>query len=215
MGSYSRFKANAKSSRTAAKAPVSKPVKTFVSRAINRNIETKEHYENSGAVASTFDRNGLVINLMSNNAQGTADNNRIGDIIKLMRLKLKLRMVVSGTPPDVIRIIVFRWKPMNTTVPTTADILRDYVVGQDYQNAMSHYNNKKTQYVILLDKYFTMTNTGDSGIKIISKSINLKGIRAEFSGASNMTNSLYLMFVAEGVPTNSYVWNACTQFKDI
>lgn len=213
MGAYSRFKANAKSSRTAAKAPVS--VKKYVKKAINRNIETKEHFENSGNIAGTFDRNGLLVNLMSNNIQGDADNNRIGDIIKLMRLKLYLRIVVSGTPPDVVRIIVFRWKPMNTTAPTFADILRDYTAGADYQNAMSHYNNKKSQYKILYNRLIHMTNTGDSGIFTLTKNFDLKGIRAEFQGASNMTNGLYMILLGEGAPTNSYVYNNCVEYKDI
>lgn len=213
MGAYSRFKANAKSSRTAAKAPVS--VKKYVKKAINRNIETKEHFENSGAVAGTFDRNGLLVNFMSNNIQGDADNNRNGDVIKLMRLKLNLRIVVSGTPPDVVRIIVFRWKPLNVTAPTYADILRDYTLGTDYQNAMSHYNNKKTQYQILYNKIINMTNTGDSGIFCMYKNFKLKGIRAEFQGASNMTNGLYMILLSEGAPTNSYVYNVCVEYKDI
>jgi len=205
---------------------LTKRIKTIV----DRSTETKELFFNSGLSALTFTKAGDVMPLFATGtvstdtyypcAQGDGDNERIGDSVKLKYLKLNLRIVVSATSPDVVRIIVFRWKPniaYSTDFNTLTPLVLYNAASDDYQTAMSHYNNKKSQYHIYRDRLIHMDTY--NSIKAIRMKIPLKDIKCEFTGdgtatSHSMTNSLFVMVIGEGTPTNSYVWSSVVSYKD-
>jgi len=137
------------------------------------------------------------------------------DEITVKQVQLKLRFVVSGTAPDVARLIVFRWKPFwdHSAVPET--LLTEVMynpAGQDYQTAMSFPNNKKSQYQILIDRLFNL-DTAKDPLKIFN--INIRcNTKCEFKGDNFMSNQYFLMMIAEGAPTNNFVFSALTTYKD-
>lgn len=215
--SYLKFKNQVKTGKLKVVKTATVPVATkkYVRKAIQKVGETKEYFQNSGTSALTFDRDGVLINMMSSITQGTGDDDRIGDYIALQRLKVNMRCVISASSPDVFRVIIFRWKPNNTTPPPISEILYSYVAGSDYQNCMSQYNNKKAQYTILADKFLRASGNGDTAIHALRFNINLKNVKCEYRGTSDTTNCIYMLLLAEGTPTNSYVYNSVLQYKDV
>jgi len=208
-----------------------KSIVNTIKRVVNANTETKELYFNSGLTALAFTKLGDCMPLFARGdvatdtyytcQQGDGDNERIGDSVRLQYLKLNLRIVASSASPDIVRIIVFRWKPnfkygddFNTLTP----LILYNAVNDDYQSSMSHYNNKKQNYQILRDRIFSL-NTYNP-IKCIKMRIPLKGVKCEFTGDgsttpnSQMTNNICLLVMAEGTPSNSYVFSSVISYKD-
>jgi len=199
--------------RTASQALTSK-----IKNIVDRSTETKELFFNSGTSSLNFTKAGDVMPLFASGtvltdtyypcAQGDGDNERIGDTVKLKYLKLNIRLTVSTISPDVVRVIVFRWKPniaYSTDFNTLTPLILYNVANDDYQTAMSHYNNKKGQYHIYRDRLIHLDTY--NSIKAIRMKIPLKDIKCEFTGdgtstTHSMTNSIFVMVIGEGTPTN-------------
>jgi len=148
--------------------------------------------------------------------QGSGDDERIGDEIRLQYINLRLRLVGSNTLPDVARVIIFRWRPQSNIAldnPTYGDILHT-AGGLDYQSCMSAYNYKNKQnYVILKDMYINFgTNTN---IRSYSLKINCRNIKQVCIDELSSTNQIYMFIIGEGIPTNTYVYNAEMVYLDI
>jgi len=204
----------------------------LVKKEIYKHLETKEFYSNS-LDNNTFDRDGRIVPLFAAGTAGTpytynipyqgpGDNERIGDTVTLMALHLRLRTVYSGTvsSPDIMRVIIFRWKPyiaMDDNFLNLAPEVLYYNLGQDYFSCLSPQSNKHMERVILYDKTFKVHTY--SAINHQNITIPLRNVKVEFTGngSSNThgcTNQLFLMVVGEGTPTNAYIWTARITYKD-
>jgi len=201
----------------------------------NKLTETKEVFINSGGTSIGFYDDGIIIPLCATGTvtsatylpipQGTGDGQRVGDIVHLKSLKLKIRLNGSVAMPDVTRVIIFRWRP-NIPLNTDAGLFTSLGplvlydgLGNNYTSAMSPYNNKKTQYTILKD-YTLMLHTYQPA-KVLNIYVNLKGITAEFTGdgtssSHSMTNQIFCMIVGEGSVSNLQNFNLSSviQYKD-
>lgn len=205
--------------RTTAKRAKKQSFTKRVLSVVDTRIETKEHHVNSGTSADSINNQGTLY-FLSNVTQGTSDATRIGDEITLQRLNMRLRIVASANPPDVMRVIIFRWKPktyFTTFSFSMSEILYDYLnTGQDYQNAMSSYNNKnKKQYVVLKDM-FLKGNTGTWQIHAFNININLRDVVAEYE-SDRGSNQIFMFVLAEGAGsgnTCSCVHNTTLYYKD-
>lgn len=171
-------------------------VKT-IKRVIHKQAELKEKYETvdfavtaSGQVYGLYEGpNGID--------QGTGDDDRIGDQIRLKTLYVNVRIAQNGSSsPDVLRLIIFRWKPLNDP-PAVDDILYT-PAGTAFYTAMSQYVNKHSQYVILKDLYCNVgTNTN---IRSYRWKINLRDIAQEYESTGStmkFTNGLFVLAVSE------------------
>ena len=211
------------------KVPVPVATKKYVKRAISARIERKDFNVNS-ITNNTFSRDGLVIPLFANvtagvpytykiPAQGAGDGQRDGDIVHSVRLHLNLRIVV-GTSPDILRVIIFRWKPklaMDYTFTSLVPLINYESLGQDYLSAASQRNNKHEDYVIMYDKLLKC----DTYSPIISKQLKMRlpYLKHEFTGdgsatSHSMTNQIFLCLIGEGAPTNAYMFTSRIEYED-
>ena len=83
-------------------------------------------------------------------AQGSGQNNRIGDKVTGTSLEMKYELFLSGlatqNPLNTTRVILFIWK--DDTTPTVADILED----PTYPSLSPFNHDKKVKRKILYDK---------------------------------------------------------------
>lgn len=179
-----------------------------------RQAEDKHFYVNSGTTAVTYLSSAAIIPL-TQIGQGVSDNERIGDQIRLNKLRLHIRLVAQASNIlTVFRFIVFRYKPLATV---TMPYPLQENLSLDYQSSLSHYDHKlvPSQMVILKDVI-------EGGIQPYTNPfvrryvINLKNVEQVYTGATYSTNAIYLLLIGMSTTsTSSYVFNSEIQFNDI
>lgn len=100
--SYSKYgKKLARKSKKSAKPKVSKTIKTYVKKAIHNNIENKEKMNYAGNQSvQTGDALTTTYPLIMNTIQGTSNDTRIGNSIKIV--KGQMRLTVNLLPYDTV-----------------------------------------------------------------------------------------------------------------
>lgn len=172
---------------------VSKAVKAYVKSRFRREIENKQ-------IDTTFDNQGTTlsgaISSLSHPDQGLNDNNRIGDVIRPMRLQIQydMNLRTTATLPCMARVIFFQWK--NNSTPTVSDIL-SYSGTVNIVN--SPYNNDtKMNYRILNDRTYDLNTVSTEQIhykKNIYRKKFLKQIQIPGTlGSSSGFNKLYVIW---------------------
>lgn len=184
-------------------------VAAIVHRSLKSAIETKNHFVNSGTATQNFTSAGTLL-LLSGISEGTSDSTRIGDSIRLQHLTLRLRLVV-GTSPDVFRLIVWRYKPLHTSVSVDTPV--QDVSGLDYQTCMSPISPKRKQDVVILKDYFSTLTSTSNNIAGLHFEIPLNNAESMFAG-SGYTNAIYISLFGEGTPANTYVYSSHLVFTD-
>lgn len=144
------------------------------------NVETKRIEDiQQGTVSST----GVVVTANAI-AQGVADTDRVGDSIKISRIKLSGQATIhpSSTSPNFVRIIVI-WDYDNTiTVPSMvlASTTNPYVTSQNYNW------DYRTKYLVLYDKRFVL-NPASSNSGVIFPEVDLEVNRRTQYAAGSIT----------------------------
>lgn len=128
-------------------------------------------------------------------AQGTGDNNRIGDTISLQSIQMRLDLART-TADGVLRVILFRW--MQRATPTVANILEAPLFAtQQYQQPINKNYGKSIK--VLFDKTYTLA-TGQTQLQT-DKIYRKAKYQTEFdSGTAESMNGTYLLFI--GSPIN-------------
>jgi len=184
------------------KSQVSKIAKNVVSR----KIETKyiDSTYNSG-----FDTTGTIQILSNIITQGVTDSDRVGDKCEMKSLAMR-GYASYGDTVNIMRVILFQWKPSSTTAPVITDILQTV-------HRFSHYNHdKKALYRVLYDTTFNLndTNRRQQLIKRTLK-LKLKTLKFENAGVNGM-NHIYLLGISDsgGVPNPAVQLDFRLTFKD-
>jgi len=126
---YSK-KRNYKSKRTYKRPKVSLNVKRYVKREIHRQVENKiQDVQVEGAVVDSIITDGDVRNLIPVMSQGTNQQTRVGNRVRVRSLKMKIHLscnVQSGLfTPIYFDIFIFKFKASNFGggPPAAADML--------------------------------------------------------------------------------------------
>lgn len=163
-----------------------KAVRKVVKKEISKTVETK--YVNVNVVSSVTTT--PVISFLNTVAQGTTDQTRVGDVIKITSIWMRFLLTVGDTI-QFVRLILFQWHP--GTTPVAGDIL------QDTSNPTnSPYNvDAKPSYRILWDRTFPMSTTGDTAVRVITYNFR-KAIRKTtfFAGSSTSAQENLYLFSA-------------------
>lgn len=185
-------------------------------RIIERATEDKHWFTNSGTSALSFYANGTLIPL-SQVPQGNSDATRVGDQIQAKHLRVAVRLVGQGTNvATVMRVIIFRWKPLSTsTLPLPQTIIYE-TMAQDYQSVLSALDPKviPSQALILADHsvYVDQPYEVGDGFKIFNLPLRFEQV---YTGDTYCTNALYLLLIAQGATSaSSYVYNSQFTYKD-
>lgn len=146
--------------------------------------------------------NGLMT-LISDPAQGDANNERIGDEIRAQGLSIQLQAYkqTGSTVADLDqwRFTVFQWLPNSTVAPTIADIFTNVPAGQP---ARQFFNlQRRPLYKILYDVSGALTGdvatlmlgNSTTGIQKVNLSIPNKTISYD-PGTDNGVNNVYVLY---------------------
>lgn len=98
---------------------VSKPIKNYVKRAINANIETRQFIASQFATTIDYDNSPFVED-MTNIAQGDGSANRDGNVIKPCYLNIRYHL--DGVDGDYCRLCVIQWKQDTASVTPAINI---------------------------------------------------------------------------------------------
>jgi len=107
-----------KSRKTYKKPRVSKTVKRFVKREIHRQIENKIHdVQIEDAVVDSIIADGDVRNLIPVMSQGTNQQTRVGNRVRVMRMTMKLHLRCysqsASIGPVFFDVYIFKFRPSN------------------------------------------------------------------------------------------------------
>lgn len=131
------------------KQKVPATVKAYVKREISGSQEVKVF--NDPGLSTTADVSGSMAGLVGGIVQGTAEDERVGDTIRVSALKMK-GYIALGDSQNRFRLVIFQWHPDTASeTPTVAKILTTsstYALGP---NSLPNYF-QRSKYKILYDK---------------------------------------------------------------
>lgn len=191
---------------------LSKKARKEVGRIIDRRAETHHDDTVSGVNNMTWS---WAATSLADPAQGSADTQRVGDMVQQHRLHFKAAIKIGSTD-NVVRVIVFRW--LDESVVSLADIV-DQTGGLTSPLA-TYTHDTRCKYRVLYDSGPMGLSLAGRGVITINKNINLKGYKQRFEAGStdSIKGDIYVMYCSDkdaagsNFPTLQYV--SRKQFKD-
>lgn len=153
-----------------------------------------------------------TITVLSNVAQGTTNNTRIGDIIRPTSIMYHAKYTrASGdlSPSTFIRQIVFRW--IGASTPTAADILQAPVT-----RPMTSFKNQDQTYQsqILSDRTFRL-DLGEIEERVVKQKLKLKHFISFTEGASvAQRNQIWVLHLTDATVGPNVTFETRMYFKD-
>lgn len=188
-----RYNKQKKRSRKSYVAPA---VKKYVDKQINssRNVEYKTHDIKIDTGVSTT----AAVSSLTLIAEGTGDDARVGEKIKVMQIKaLGNNDVNTNASSSVMRVVLFRDMEQNGTQPTAAELWEDST-----PTVYSHFRkDTKTRFSILWDCFHTLDVNGKMQNKLEYFKRSKSGYEVYYDNntaadASNRTGHFYLAYVS-------------------
>lgn len=205
----------------------SRPVSRYRSRNILTNIvdqvvrRTSElkFYPITGSttfpVAGTY-----YADQLSDVAQGTTDQTRVGDRITAKSLTFRFTLSdfslsLTANSQNFVRVLLVQWYPLVSSTPAITDILHTSSV------LSSPNHDKRQMYRILYDRCLPLVG-GEVPTNHYYRTVQIKIPRSHRqlqynSGTTDCTNGLYVFAIAAtqgaGVTAQLY-WNSCFRYYD-
>lgn len=171
-------------------------LKAMIKAELKKNIETK--YSNQNHSLVSVDNTGVIYDLTPI-PQGTQDIQRIGDEITVKSLQVRLN-AIAGDVTNFLRMVIFQWIPNDANPPTVANILNGQ--GGTVALVSAYYQNDTlgNNYIVLYDKVFTMSQTGNTAA--ISRNLycpmKYAKKRVQFNAATTEgQNKFYVILVSD------------------
>lgn len=145
------------------KPQVAKAVRSQIKRELRKAIEAKHFYwhivgQSITNAGSTYDVTEMI--------QGTTDNERVGDEVRISSIQLKghVYLDINAGAPDstnVVRLIVFQWHlDSQTQVPAPSSVLHPADVSAGI-GALARWNEtNRHQFRVLVDRTFCCSRGG-------------------------------------------------------
>lgn len=173
---------------------LTKKQRVEVKKLVTAPIEKKDlgFYLQDSAVSSTHN----IVDLMSVVNQGTTEDDRIGDEIKITSLYGRGSVRV-GDATNVVRMTLIRWKC--NSVPTASQIYEDATIG--LQGAIySPFNHKfRESFVVISDRFYHVDTYNTTRPFILKARAQPKTV---FNGTlSTGSNKLYLILSSDSLVT--------------
>lgn len=191
--------------RAMERQPLKPKQKTQVKKIVKKsllNLAEKKFGDTVSATATNIDWAGTTVIPLSDFPQGDADNNsRDGD--QILPTSLMYAITVknngNGTPGlalNVVRLIIFRWKPFFSDVaPTVAKIMT--YTGTSYAAEAPLTHDGRKQFNILVDRRITV----DSVVKpyvLLKGFIPLKKkIQWKAGSTTNVSSGIYMFLMSD------------------
>lgn len=193
--------------------------KQYVKSQISRGQEKK--YQQYQTTAAAIDPSTGLVQCVSNNiAQGTGENQRIGD--KITPKKLRLMYALEGADDyNLVRVLVVQWRQTTASgAPTLSEVLTD---NNSVYAPLGFYDEDHipSQCKVLYDKLHMLNGSTSSPIqaKVVRKTISkFKGKKIDFeAGSTNVGNNhIYVLMISDStaIAHPSVTLNARFEYTD-
>lgn len=172
--------------------------KVAVTTTTNYGVNEIKHFDGSGAALGAIQTG--TFNILNQIAQGTSDNQRIGDKIFVKKLLLRLRVHnnPSGSDSAAVRIIVFKW--LDNTAPSISDLLPSVISTATLASPLTW--DTMSKRVVYMDEIFQMSAQSNcpSFNKYLTKTIRWTDpLKVTYSSVTTTpyTASLYCVVLSD------------------
>lgn len=194
-----------------------KQVNKIATRAIHRANQDKKAIITKTSAALDFNQTFTQLTLIATGTTNATRDTGSGYNIYCKYINIRGSLIIGTNSSNVIRMIVFRWKPTITVdVPTTGDLLdNDATVGGVY-NDLALQNKQKL--VILHDRLFELDTVNKPRVTF-SRRIRVNhriGYDNSDAVGNTGTNQIYVMFQSNSntVTLPSYEYTASVYFEE-
>jgi len=151
-----------------------------------------------------IDDTGLTPVSISSIPQGSSDTTRVGDSLTPTKLEYHLTMKYNNvstitnlaTSLNVVRLIIFRWKPFFSDVaPTVLKVMHYNVTSYAAMGPLVH--DGRDQFEVLVDRRF-VTDGLTNAYKIVNGEVKLNGnIQYKAGSTTNQSLGLYFLLISD------------------
>jgi hypothetical protein len=177
--------------------------------------ETEFKIKDTGVASPTNITTTPSIQNLTAIAQGVADNQRIGDEARIHKIELKVAVFNNASArSQQVRFVLARFKPQSTAAPyPTAATYFDVAVTNPVLDFQTH--DMRTQWHVLWDQSFAMSDTGSNRVLMIDKVFKLD-TRIDFDPAVATGSNQYFFLVLGSDGTNypTYQMNSRVTFSN-
>lgn len=192
-------------------------LKSMVKKMLKGSQETK-HRDTVVSAYTTIGYAGSVYHL-SDVAQGTSENNRVGDKVHATYIKLGATMAAHATENTTMRVMLIQDKLNQGTAPSAGDILEGTGVTGGYRSGICELNvdDFPKRWRVLYDKTVRLVSGTASAVQVLKASakINAPIWYSGSAGTDEGRNQIYLLLISDAAANYpSLVWNARLYYKD-
>jgi len=151
-----------------------------------------------------IDDTGITPVSISSVPQGAADTNRIGDGLSPVSLEYSLTMKYNNvstitnlaTSLNVVRLIIFRWKPFFADVaPTVLKVMHYNLTAYAAMGPLAH--DGRDQFDVIVDRRFVLDGLTHA-YKIVNGKLKLSGnIQYKAASTTNQANGFYYLLISD------------------
>lgn len=202
---------NVSSSRRSSQVSVAKRV----TQVLNSRIEHKRAVSTTTVIDWTS--GGTVSVVSTDIAQGDNIGNRSGDVIRPLKLTLRVASFITVAGQILGRVVVLQDSMCNGSTPAVTDILETASVLSPLK-AVTH---QARRFKILCDTFITNVQTAETQVAEITRIMTMKGsihyVSTAAVAASAGRNSLFVLFIADAAGAagqKTYFWSYDLEYLD-
>jgi hypothetical protein len=190
----------------------SKKLKREILQSMRSKLEVK--WIAPAAMASALTSSVQSTDIVALITPGTTSSQRIGDAIRLTKLRLSCNGIV-GDATNIIRCTIFKWLPSTTTdVPSASEVYQDSSTGP--RLVLSPFvPNQPSRFKILFDSLMNLDGLAHPQV-LLQKELKLNFTSGFDQGGNTGMNHLFLWFVSDSnvTPHPSISWEATVYYTD-
>jgi len=174
-------------------------VQKMITSALNKDREAK--YLISGAT-NVFGTAAYTYSSVVDVPQGTGDSARIGDVLEPARLHFVIHLVrnpATSNVDEVIRIVIFQWRPQFSLQPPTSAVLwKNDPIASAVTPFSEWIKDARSSFIVLYDRRFVMTGltATTEGARVITFHVNLrralKQLQYVAGSTTDATNKIFI-----------------------
>lgn len=192
----SAFVFNKRANKSLMARNVSKPLSAYVRKTVKRVLHNEEEEKYAIVHASYSVSTAAGVYSLSNTSQGASGGAHIGDECRLRSIEFRWNAIVGDTY-NIIRCIIFVWKPNMALTGTPADLDILKTVTPPNQLTSCYEEDGEDMYRILYDKNIVLVTGGDNQAAsgVVTRKLNLK--QDYTTGSSNTSNNIFVLLISD------------------
>jgi hypothetical protein len=189
-----------------------KQVKEAVLSIMGNNVEHKWNTQYSSGVITTAWN---FVDLTAGITQGDAVNQRSGNVVHMKKFRLHFDMV-CGDATNLIRLVIFKWKPNSLSdTPTVGELIQDTTSG--YTAMLSPtFVTRPNRAVIVFDKTWNLDTSGSNVHRLELINLELNYNVGFNTGANTGVDHLHIGYACDSgiVPNPVVSFGALINYTD-